>query len=263
MSKKKEQTKGRRIACFTPEQQAYYDGLSLKQRRYVDFRGNGYNKTQSYAMAGYAGVNQTQAAHNLESRDKGIAELIETLLAVKKAKAVMVNDETDEINKRINALALQDGVEHILAAVGEADSETARRIQFYRDIINGKIKSVKKVTKRNAMGAVVSTTIEEFCDIESRIKARRELDRVLGLNKVVDLDSLKVGDITINIVDASKKEELDDNRNKIMLDPEKVEEVDGEKVVIVDEQDQKGGEEPQQAPILNSETETYEAVGGA
>lgn len=224
--------KPRKIACFTEEQQAFYESLPARHRKYVDFRGQGYNKTISYKMAGYEGKNVSQCAHNLENKNKGIVELINTMLMVKKAKDVVENNEESSVNKQIDALALQTGAEKALEKIEGADGETARRIKFYRDVANGKIKTIRKTTQLNPEGAVIKTTIEEVSDIDTRIKARKELDRILGLNSVIDIDKLKVGDITINIVDASKKEELADERNKIVLDPEDVEVIDGEKVIV-------------------------------
>lgn len=229
----------RRVACFTNEQQIFYESLSEKQRRYVDFRGQGYGKKQSYMMAGYTGNHLTQAAHNLEAGNKGIAELVAVLLKVKAARAVLNDDKKDEVNKQLDALALQDGAEKMLAKVQGADGETAKRIQFYRAVANGQIKTVKRTRKLNAKGEVIATTIEEISDIDSRMKARKELDRILGLNEIIDLEKLKVGDITVNIVDASKKEELEDERNKVYLDDDKVEVVDGETVIIETDETQK------------------------
>lgn len=248
-------SKPKKYACFTEEQQTYYEILSPRQRKYVDFRGQGYNKTRAYGMAGYEGNNLGQAAHNLEKKNKGMVELIDTILKVNRAKAVVENDESNPINKQIDALALQDGAEKALEKIEGADGETARRIQFYRDVANGKIKTVRKTKKLNAEGAVIGTTIEEISDIDSRIKARKELDRILGLNSIIDIDKLKVGDITINIVDASKKEELDDERNKVYLDPENVEVIDGEKVVVEKEQEQK------ESDNTSSQDKFFEAVG--
>ena len=51
----------------------------------------------------------------------------------------------------------------------------------------------------------------------------------------MDLGNLQVGDITINIVDASRKEELADERNIVNLDMDKVEVIDGEEVVVAEE----------------------------
>lgn len=227
--------KQKRIACLTPEQQAYYDGLNNNQRRYVDYRSMGYNKTQSYQMAGYSGKKAGQAAYILESTNKGMTEIIEARLKAKRVNSI-VSGEDEKINQQIDALAMQKTAEKVLSTIENADAETAQRIQFYRDVINGKIKSVKKTKKLNADGAVISTTIEEISDINSRLTARKELDRVLGLNQVIDVGKLDCGDITINIVDASKKDEIED-KDKNVIDMKKVEEVDGDKVVVVEEEE--------------------------
>ena len=235
--------KPRKIACLTEEQQQYYENLNVRRRKYVDFRAQGYSKTQSYKMAGYGGNNLGQAAHNLEKNDKGLAELIETMLSVKKAQDVVENNEDSDINKQIDALALQDGAEKMLEVIEGADGETAKRIQFYRDIASGKIKTVRKTTHKNAQGAVLKVVVEEISDIDTRMKARRELDKILGLNSVIDLGAIKTGDITINIVDASKREELEDSRNKVNLNPDDVEIIDGEQVIVTNAENEKPKEE--------------------
>lgn len=244
--------KPKKIACFTEEQQTYYETLSPNQRRYVDFRGQGYSKSQSYRMSGYKGTNIAQSAYALEKNNRGIPELINALLKVKTARDVVENNEDSQINKTIDALAMQDGAEKAIEKIEGADGETARRIKFYRDIANGKIKTVRKTTQLNPQGGVVKTTIEEINDIDTRIKARKELDRILGLNSIIDIDKFKVGDITINIVDASKKEELEDERNKIVLDSEEVEVLEDKKVVVTESNVEVKGK---------GKTKTVEAVG--
>ena len=233
---KKVGLKPKKIACFTDKQQEYYESLNARQRKYVDFRGQGYSKTQSYKMAGYGGKNVTQAAFNLEKHDKGIAELVQTMLMVKQAKDVIIGDENSRINQTIDALAMQESAEKIIEKVEGSSSEDVRRIQFYRDIISGKIKSVKKITHRNAEGAVTKVVLEETSDIDVRMKARKELDKILGLNSVLDIGQLQMGDITINIVDASKKEELEDDRNKVILDPDNVQILDGEQTLVTEKE---------------------------
>ena len=113
---------------------------------------------------------------------------------------------------------MQDKAEKLLQTIDGADGETARRIQFYRDILNGKIKSYKKTTTKDENGKIKSVKIEEVDDVDVRIKARKELDRILGLNMLPNIDNLQIGGITVNIVDASKKEELEDERNKVVLE---------------------------------------------
>ena len=224
----------KKYAIFTEEQQKAYEALTTQQRAYVDFRGKGYKKAESYRMAGYSTKTAGVSAFQLEARNANIRELIEVLQANTKAK--QLTQEESKLNKQIDALATQEGAEKVLETIENADPETMKRIQFYRDIMAGKIKTVRKITKFNAAGAIVERRVEETSDIEMRMKARKELDRIFGLNAMPDLGSLQMGDITINIVDASKKEELQDSRNNVVLDIDKEETIDGERVVVVDEQ---------------------------
>ena len=227
----------KKYACFTPEQQDAYNHLKPHQRAYVDFRGEGYGKTDAYKMAGYGSNKAGQKAYLLEREKPIVTELIETIQSSNRGKNAVkeFTDEQSKLNQQINALATQEFAGKLQEAIETHDPETMKRIQFYRDIMNGKIKTVRVTKKLNAMGAVIETKIEEVSDIETRIKARKEIDRILGLNTIPDLGSLQVGDITINIVDASKREELEDSRNNVVLDIDKEETIDGEKVVVVDE----------------------------
>lgn len=225
--------KPKKYACFTKEQQEAYEKLAVRQRKYVDFRGQGYSKTDAYKMAGFDGKVAGQAAYIMERRNAVIQELADCIISQKKVRDLNVEDSA--INQQIDALALQDGAEKMLEVIDGADGETARRIQFYRDVMNGKVKTVRKTTRYNAMGEKIETKIEEISDVDVKMRARKELDRILGLNQMPDFSKLQVGDITINIVDASKKEELADSRNAIELDPDDVEIIDGEKVVVQEE----------------------------
>ena len=226
-------TKPKKFACFTKEQQSAYEKLPLRQRKYVEFRGQGYSKTVSYKMAGFDGKVAAQAAYILERRNQILPELINCILGQKKVREL--TEEDSSLNQQIDALALQDGAEKMLEVIEGADGETAKRIQFYRDVMNGKIKTVRKTTRYNAMGEKIETKVEEVSDVDTKMKARKELDRILGLNQLPDLDRLQVGDITINIVDATKKDELPPPENIIDLDPSKVEEIDGQEVVVEEE----------------------------
>ena len=206
----------KKYACFTVDEQKAYEGLNEKQRKYVDFRGQGYGKAQSYKMSGYGAKNVRQAAWIMERDNKVMSDLIERLLANRRAKEL--TEKESLLNRQVDALALQDKAEKLLQTIDGADGETARRIQFYRDILNGKIKSYKKTTTKDENGKIKSVKIEEVDDVDVRIKARKELDRILGLNMLPNIDNLQIGGITVNIVDASKKEELEDERNRVVLE---------------------------------------------
>ena len=219
---------------FTEEQQKAYAALSKQQRAYVDFRGRGHNKSESYRMAGYSSKTAGIGSFLLEKNNAVVRELVEVLQ--KDLRAKQITEKDSDLNKQIDALATQKSAENILATVENADPETLKRIKFYRDIVSGTIKTVKRIKKLNSKGEVLEVRIEETSDIETRMKARKELDRIFGLNELPDLGSLQMGDITINIVDASKREELEDSRNDVVLDVDKEEIIDGEQVVVVGEE---------------------------
>ena len=232
----------RRYAYFTEEQQSAYESLNSRQRLYVDYRGQGNGKKDSYIMAGYDGKSAAQASFVMEKNNPIISSLIETISAHRNAYDLTV--ENSKINKRIDALASQDGAEKILEVIDGADGETAKRIKFYRDIISGKIKTTKKTTRYNNRGGIIDTKVEEYSDVDIKIKARKELDRLLGINQLPDLGQLQMGDITINIVDASKKDELEDSRNSIDLNVDKVQVINGEEFIVENEQVINDGKKP-------------------
>lgn len=207
----------KRYACFSEEQQAIYSGLTRSQQAYVLLRGRGYSATEAYKMAGYQANNANQKAYLLEKREHPeIQGLISALAGQKGLEGL--EDPNSDINKLLDDKAKEGSNVGALAVINGADGETARRIQFYRNIINGKIRSVKTLEFYNKNGQLISSRKEYIDDVDTRMKARKELDRILGLHEVVDVGALKMGDITINIVDASKKEELADDRNKVVLE---------------------------------------------
>lgn len=64
---------------------------------------------------------------------------------------------------------------------------------------------MRKVTTYDKDGHVTGSRVEETSDIDTRIKAQKELARILGLKEVVELGRATAGNINIMIVDASRK----------------------------------------------------------
>ena len=211
----------KKYSCFTVEQQKEFEGLNPRHRAYVELRGKkGYNKTNAYISAGFKPNNASQASYLLERNHPIIPELIAALHGQTKLRNLTVQDS--DINKQIDALATRAGAEALTQIIEDGDAEKARSVQFYRDIIDGKTKTTRKIVRKNANGDTLETKIEYVSDVQDRMKARKELDRILGINESVDLDQLQGGNITFNFVDVGNKEELEDSRNKVVLDPEDV-----------------------------------------
>jgi hypothetical protein len=193
-------------------------------------------------MAGYTtSKNAGQNSWILENKDKRLAELIEILLNAKRAKEVLKTE--GEEARRINALAEQSAANSVLEKVeNDENGELARQIQFFRDIAEGKIKTVKKTTYTNSAGKK-SAKIEVISDVDTRIKARKELDRLLGISAIQPLGQISAGgNVNIMIVDASKKDAIEDSRNNavFMEMQDKSEEMDGEVVIVSEKQNAKG-----------------------
>lgn len=197
----------RKYGCFSKEQQEAYNSMPRRQRDYITYRGQGYKKTEAYRMAGYNGASAGQAAYLLETRDARIGDLVNTLLENEKARQLFVTGS--ELNQKIDLLASQEGdLANIVAEVDNLDHETAKRVAFYRDVMNGKIKTVRVTKRYDGNNNLIEKKIEEVADVNAKFQARKELDRIFGINKIAELGEVKCGDITINIVDASKPKEI-------------------------------------------------------
>ena len=219
---------GKRYACFTAEQQEAFDRLAEKVKKYVVYSGQGLGKKAAYVAAGYKDSdNSNKGARVLEWRNPIIKELIEALRG--HSQRLDVYKEGTDISKQIDKMAegaLDDVPVVPMDLVGTEDrvkveefsAEQARRAQFYRRVLNGEIKNVKKRTRYDKEGNCIGWEVEETTEVATRMKARVELDKVIGIKDMLNsIGQISVGNITINIVDASKREENDDERNNIIV----------------------------------------------
>lgn len=207
-----------KFSCFSTEQQKAYNELTQKQRSYVKLRGQGMSKSESYRLAGYKSGQAGQAAYIMERDNKIIAELIQVLLGADVPDGLEVGGKLD---KELNKVATDGNNVAIQRIIEAGDSENAKRIQFYRDIVAGKVRSVKRTVRRDANGDIIETKIEESSDVDVKMRARKELDRILCINDLPLLQqSLEVGQtgITINIVDATKREEVDEPKPEVLIE---------------------------------------------
>lgn len=209
---------------LTKAQEETFKNLSPNFQRYILFRVQGAKKTEAVKMAGYNSSDYSKIAYTIEKRHPEIVTLIQ---AVEKQKVVeTLNDPESKLNTQIDALANQYSADTTLEVLKHADAETYRRIKFYRDIMQGKIVSTKRVVKKDDKGKVLEVREEEMNDVEMKMRARKELDRIFGLTQMGEMGQVRMGDITINIVDASKQNELAAPENQIVLNEQNVEVVD-------------------------------------
>lgn len=215
---------GKRYACFTEEQQKQFDKLNANHKKYVIFRAQGMSKTDAYKMAGYADTTSPgRNSWKLENyKHPEIPDLVAAMSGTGSRTALMnpKSDASKELDKKVKKIEEEKVPPELLIPyetakenevvrqrpleVEKLSDETAKNIHFFRQIAEGKIKSVKVTTNYDANGNIIGSKKEETSDIETRIKAQKELARLLGLKEVVEIGRATAGNINIMIVDASK-----------------------------------------------------------
>ena len=196
----------------------YYNTLDIRRKKYIDFRGQGYNKVDSYKMAGYNSKQVGQAAYNLERNTPMIKEIIECISNHNKLN--QLTEGKGELQRQINALSDSAQTRKALKVLENATGEEAVRIKFYTDISSGKTKTIEKTTIRDRDGNIKEERIvEKEPSISDRMMARARLDAILG---IADMSSavgqVQAGQITVTIVDASNKQQKQDKRNDVVID---------------------------------------------
>jgi len=232
-----------RYACFTVEQQRIFDKLNQRQQKYIVYRSRGVSRKEAWLASGYntsprnAGID----SYKLEKSNPVIGELISAMSgnavrvkiedtiesamdkierSIGKKNLEILNDKVREPNAEMVASLPEDTIKDLrLKDFSNMNPEDAKRLDFYRSIAEGRIKNIKITKTYDKDGNLTGRKVEESSDVDSRIKARKEIDRILGLQDILDLGQLAVGDINITIVDASKKQAIDDQRNQ---DPQEI-----------------------------------------
>ena len=239
-----------RYSCLTADQQQEFDSWNTRQRQYALFRSQGMDKANAYRAAGYKCRQAGQNGYLLENR--GVPRMKEIISALScQYKKFDALKEGTEISKKIDEKAKEIRpemlayltkvpvnspiVENQPLDIDNITGEQARDIQFYRQIADGTMKSVTITRKYDKDNKLISKTIVESSDLDIRIKAQREVMRKIGIADVLEIGSVEANNINIMIVDASKKEEKQDERNTINGE---IKEVDGE-LALVKEIDEK------------------------
>jgi len=212
----------------------YYNTLDIRRKKYIDFRGQGYNKAESYKMAGYNAKNYGQAAYNLERNDNTLREIIVNISEHNRLDDFAKGD--GDLTRQINALSDSAQTRKALKVLENATGEEAMRIKFYTDIASGKTKTLEKTTIKDRDGNIKEERIvEKEPSIADRMVARAKLDGILGITDMTSqIGQIQAGQITVTIVDASNKQQKQDKRNDVVIDADFSE---------TNKQQQEGGEE--------------------
>lgn len=218
---------GKRYICFTPEMQDDFDRLPPKHQLFVLYVANGaYSRKGAYVAAGYQDTpNAKKSAYDLEHKIPRFQEFVDALRG-QKAVQDAYNPDSD-VSKTIDDLAEKElPPAPIVPAevvgtgasldVTKLSAEQAARIKFYRDIASGKVKSVKRTKTYDRDNNLTGEKVEEVTDVQAQMRARAELDKILGMNEMLKVGEVKAGSITIKIVDCSNREALEDPRNDMI-----------------------------------------------
>lgn len=195
----------------------YYNTLDIRRKKFIDFRGQGYNKTDAYKMAGYNSKNAGQASFNLEKKPM-INRIITSIQNHNKLDDFAQGK--GDLKRQIDALTTSKQAEKALKVIENATGEEAKRISFYLDISTGKTKTKEITTIKDKDGNVKEQRIvEKEPSIADRMVARAKLDTIYGLNDIPsEVSSIQAGQITVTIVDASNKLQKQDKRNDVVID---------------------------------------------
>lgn len=193
-----------KYAYLSQELRTYYMNLPLKQRKFIDYRGQGFTLENSWKSAGFQSTHAKQLASQFVHKNPYVEELIKQIQTHN--RLMQLNDPDSTLSKEImnNAKKAKTALDYIK----EAKGEEAVSLKFYQDVINGRVKQTKKTTTTDKEGNSVVKVEEIEPSISERMKAREKLDLRIGIdgvaNKAVGEVEFSQG-LKITIFDPSDK----------------------------------------------------------
>lgn len=185
-----------------------FNRMNATAKQYTANRILGFNKVDSIRNAGSNakdGSSLSSTAKSLEDRNPAIEEIV--AYAMEHNFESQLLNEKSKFNQTIEQKQQEALVTQATSAASVMSPTMAESVAFYRKVANGSVKSYKTTEKYDASGKLIERKKEIIDDAETRMRAREKLDRLLGVNAMQNLGQVQVGSISINIVDASKKDE--------------------------------------------------------
>ena len=186
-----------------------FNKMNQTGKQYTVNRILGFNKVDSIRAAGSNakdGASLSSTAKSLEERNPIIEEIVQ-YAQEHNLEAQLLNDKSTfakNLEEKKNELQMQQ-LNHATSVMSPGMAES---VDFYRKVANGSIKTYKITEKYGPDGkTLIEKKREIIDDVDAKMRAREKLDRMLGLNAIQNLGQVQVGSISINIVDASKKED--------------------------------------------------------
>ena len=209
-----------------------FNKMNQTAKQYTVNRILGFSKVDSLRNAGSNakdGKSLSSTAQTLEDRNPQIEEIV-AYAQEHNLESQLMNDKS-AFAKSLEQKKAEAEIQQLNHATDMMTPNMAESINFYRRVVNGSIKSYKITEKYGPDGkTLIERKREIIDDVESKMRAREKLDRMLGLNAIQNCGTVQIGGINIRIVDASKKDEQpepDIQEDAIVTDV-----IDGEEAIV-------------------------------
>ena len=208
-----------------------FNKMNQTAKQYTVNRILGFSKVDSLRNAGSNakdGKSLSSTAQTLEDRNPQIEEIV-AYAQEHNLESQLMNDKS-AFAKSLEEKKAEAEIQQLNHATSVMTPNLAESIEFYRRVVKGSIKTYKTTEKYGADGKLIERKREIIDDVESKMRAREKLDRMLGLNAIQNIGQVQIGGISIKIVDASKKEEdpeTDFQEDAIVSDV-----IDGEEAIV-------------------------------
>lgn len=196
-----------------PELLVKFNKMNETARQYTLSRILGFSKVDSIKNAGSQAKPEmlSSTAKSLEERNPAIEDIVKWGVE-RTLEGQLFNDGSD-FNKSLEEKKKELQMQQLNHATSVMSPTMAESIDFYKRVANGSIKTYRTTERYAADGkTLIEKKVEKIDDVDARMRAREKLDRLLGINAIQNLGQVQVGSISINIVDASKKEDEDERK---------------------------------------------------
>ena len=190
-----------------------FNKMNNTARQYTLSRILGFSKVDSIRNAGSQAKPDmlSSTARSLEERNPQIEEIVKWGLE-HSLESQYANDKS-EFAKTLEGKKAEAEIAQLNHATSVMTPNMAESIEFYRRVANGGIKTYRTTERYGPDGkTLIERKREIIDDVDAKMRAREKLDRLLGINAIQNLGQVQVGSISINIIDASKKEDKEEDR---------------------------------------------------
>ena len=189
-----------------------FNKMNQTGKQYTLNRILGFSKVDSIRAAGSNAKPDmlSSTARSLEERNPQIDEIVNW--GIEHSLESQINNDNSAFAKTVEAKKAEAELQQLNQATSMMTPNMAESVDFYRKVASGFYKTRKTIERYDANGHLIERKKETIEDVDAKMRAREKLDRLLGINAIQNLGQVQVGSISINIVDASKKEETEAER---------------------------------------------------